>query len=238
MGMGRGDRSKKGWKNKLGEPGASQGKWQKSLGWGLLTTPSTHPTNQARRQARQELRRCVLCPLHCPQSSGSHQCHPPILSVAAAPQAQSLGHHVLRKGGWWPARLSQPQKPPEQAHQIACLNPGVHRGEDRMMAWHGTASPTSGEPRVLVQGPPHRCLSTPEDTWPHFPSSPPRPVRGDKGQFQGSVAPIDRLITSLQAMPGNTLLLLGQSRVASEGPWPGRVLVGGVGQGQRMHPEA
>lgn len=166
----QGDSSKNGWKNRLGEqPGEAQRKWsgQKALEWGLPAIPSTHPTNQARQQARQELGRCVLCLLYHTQNTGAS------LSVAAAPQAQSMGHPVLRKGGWWPASLSEPQKPPEPAYQIACLDPGIHIGEVSMMAWHGTASPTKWETQSAGSGPSSQISHLQRAHRPQSPSSPP-----------------------------------------------------------------
>lgn len=97
-----------------------------------------------------------MCYVSCtaPRAQGPISAtHPSSLSVAAAPQAQSLGHPVLRKRGWWPARLSQPQKPPEQVPQIACLDPGIHRGEGSMMAWLGTALPTKWGTQRAGSGP-------------------------------------------------------------------------------------
>lgn len=133
--------------------------------------------------------------------------HPSSLSVAAAPQAQSLSRPMLRKRGWWPARLSQPQKPPEQAPQIACLDPGIHRGEGSMMAWLGTALPTKWGAQRAGSGPSSQSLSSPEGTWAPFPSFTPRACREEKGQLQGSVARVG-LPTSLQATPGTLLHLV------------------------------
>lgn len=102
-----------------------------------------------------------------------------------------------------------------------------------MVAWHGTASPTVGSPegwlRALLTG-----LCQLQRT--HGPVSllHPQGLLGETRASSRAQWPRGADCRPASKQCQGTLLLSGQSGVASEGPWTGRGLAGEVGRGQRV----
>lgn len=100
VGVGRGDRSKKGWKNRLGEPGEPKGSGRRHWGGGSPRFPRPTPLTKPGGRPGRSWEDVCYAPCIAPRAQGPISAtHSSSLSVAAAPQAQSLGHPGLRKGG-------------------------------------------------------------------------------------------------------------------------------------------